>query len=101
MEGSTDLDQPHLQMLTQTRRFIPIRVKDIGPWYAILSFVIKIAVLTNALVIAFTTTFVDKLVYSAFYEVRLSFVCSIDGDRSKESPEGVSLSPSPLAAFST
>ena len=40
-----------------------VRVKSIGIWYRILDAIGKLSVITNALLIAFTTSFVPRLVY--------------------------------------
>lgn len=39
------------------------RVKNIGIWYRILDSIGKLSVITNALIIAFTTEFVPRLFY--------------------------------------
>ncbi|XP_076335634.1 anoctamin-1-like isoform X3 [Tachypleus tridentatus] len=56
-----------------TKRFITLlrrpeaeRVKNIGIWYRILNSVGKISVITNALIIAFTSSFIDKIFYTHF-----------------------------------
>lgn len=41
-----------------------MRSKDIGVWYNILVSISRFAVITNALVIAFTSNFIDRLFYS-------------------------------------
>lgn len=51
------------KLLTQFRRPVPSRAQSIGAWYTILEIVTKIAVITNGLVIAFTSDFIDRLVY--------------------------------------
>lgn len=53
--------------LCETRRCIPMRAKDLGPWFLLLTNVTKIAVLTNGLLIALTTDFVDRLLYIMMY----------------------------------
>lgn len=53
--------------LCETRRCIPSRAKDLGPWFLLLTNVTKIAILTNGLLIAFTTDFVDRILYATVY----------------------------------
>lgn len=38
-------------------------VKNIGIWYRILDTICKLSVITNGMIIAFTTEFVPKLIY--------------------------------------
>lgn len=45
------------------RRPVPQRVTDIGVWYPILGIVGRIAVASNAFIIAFSSHFIPKLVY--------------------------------------
>lgn len=51
------------KLLTHYRRPVSQRVKDIGIWFQILDFIGKLAVVTNAFIIAFTTNFIPELVY--------------------------------------
>jgi hypothetical protein len=46
-----------------SRRAVPKRAEDIGAWYGILDVVSKLAVVTNACLIAFTSDFIPQLVY--------------------------------------
>ncbi|XP_077999893.1 anoctamin-4-like isoform X2 [Glandiceps talaboti] len=48
---------------SQMRRPLAVRAQDIGIWYGILDGVGKIAVVTNAFVIAITSEFIPRLVY--------------------------------------
>lgn len=52
--------------LVHTQRCIPLRSNNLGPWYRLLNIVTKLAVIFNAVMIAFTTQFVDRLVYQRF-----------------------------------
>ncbi|XP_066154106.1 anoctamin-1-like isoform X1 [Euwallacea fornicatus] len=45
------------------RRPVPQRVKNIGVWYRLLAVVGRIAIVSNALIIAFSSHFIPKLVY--------------------------------------
>lgn len=45
------------------RRPVPQRVKNIGVWYSILAIVGRIAVASNAFIIAFSSHFIPQLVY--------------------------------------
>ncbi|CAL4094158.1 unnamed protein product, partial [Meganyctiphanes norvegica] len=51
------------KLLTHYRRPVSQRVKDIGIWFKILDFIGKLAVVTNAFIIAFTSNFIPDLVY--------------------------------------
>ncbi|KAA0203794.1 hypothetical protein HAZT_HAZT008479 [Hyalella azteca] len=53
--------------LTKCRRPRPERVQDIGIWYNILRVITYCAVLTNALVISYTSDFIPRLVYMYGY----------------------------------
>lgn len=45
------------------RRPVPQRVTNIGVWYSILAIVGRIAVVSNAFIIAFSSHFIPKMVY--------------------------------------
>ncbi|XP_050308203.1 anoctamin-1-like isoform X2 [Anthonomus grandis grandis] len=45
------------------RRPVPQRVKNIGVWYNILAVIGRIAIVSNAMIIAFSSNFIPKLVY--------------------------------------
>ncbi len=51
------------KFVKEYRRVLPKRVADIGTWYTLLEMITKIAVITNGLLIAFTTDLIDRLVY--------------------------------------
>ncbi|KAK7067067.1 Anoctamin-1 [Halocaridina rubra] len=51
------------KLLTHFRRPVSQRVKDIGIWFKILDSIGKLAVVTNAFIIAFTSNFIPELVY--------------------------------------
>uniref|UniRef100_A0A914WVY8 Anoctamin n=1 Tax=Plectus sambesii TaxID=2011161 RepID=A0A914WVY8_9BILA len=51
------------KFVVASRRPMPARAKNIGVWTSILDGVSKMAVLTNACVIAFTSDFVPKMLY--------------------------------------
>ncbi|XP_049339963.1 anoctamin-1-like [Astyanax mexicanus] len=55
------------KFVTELRRPVAARAKDIGIWYNILRGVAKIAVIVNAFVISFTSDFVPRLVYQYMY----------------------------------
>ncbi|XP_037551784.1 anoctamin-6 [Nematolebias whitei] len=48
---------------TQFRRFVPEKAQDIGAWQPILQGVAILAVATNAMIIAFTSDMIPRLVY--------------------------------------
>lgn len=55
------------KLLTQFRRPVPTRAQNIGAWFPILEVITRIAVITNGLVIAFTSDFIDRMVYVTVY----------------------------------
>ncbi|CAB1442472.1 unnamed protein product [Pleuronectes platessa] len=55
------------KFITELRRPVAIRAKDIGIWYNILSGMGKFSVIINAFVISFTSDFIPRLVYQYMY----------------------------------
>lgn len=55
------------KILTLHRRPVAQRVKDIGVWYTILDCLGKLSVATNGLIIAFTSDFIPRLIYTLKY----------------------------------
>ncbi|XP_028916825.1 anoctamin-1 isoform X2 [Ornithorhynchus anatinus] len=55
------------KFVTELRRPVAVRAKDIGIWYNILRGVGKFAVIINAFVISFTSDFIPRLVYLYMY----------------------------------
>ncbi|XP_030844356.1 anoctamin-4-like isoform X4 [Strongylocentrotus purpuratus] len=55
------------KFISQLRRPVAKRAQDIGAWYAILVTVGNLSVLTNALVIAFTSEFIPRQVFKYYY----------------------------------
>ncbi|XP_065117655.1 anoctamin-1a isoform X1 [Paramisgurnus dabryanus] len=55
------------KFVTELRRPIAVRAKDIGIWYNLLRGLSKVAVIVNAFVIAFTSDFIPRLVYQYMY----------------------------------
>jgi hypothetical protein len=51
------------KFLTQLRRPLPKKAKDTGIWLSILSAISKLGVISNGLIIAFTSDFIPRLVY--------------------------------------
>ncbi|XP_072247948.1 anoctamin-7 [Leuresthes tenuis] len=51
------------KFVTEYRRPVVERVQDIGIWFSILQFITHVAVLSNAFLIAFTSSFVPRLYY--------------------------------------
>ncbi|RWS06743.1 hypothetical protein B4U79_02864, partial [Dinothrombium tinctorium] len=51
------------KLITETRRPVGERAQDIGIWFDILEFVAQLAVITNALLIAFTSNFLTRMLY--------------------------------------
>ncbi|XP_063715136.1 anoctamin-4-like isoform X2 [Symsagittifera roscoffensis] len=56
------------KFITQLRRPWAQKAEDIGSWYNILSAIAVIAVLTNGLIISFTSSFVDRFYYNHFVD---------------------------------
>uniref|UniRef100_A0A3Q0QZY0 Anoctamin n=1 Tax=Amphilophus citrinellus TaxID=61819 RepID=A0A3Q0QZY0_AMPCI len=55
------------KFVTELRRPIAVKAKDIGIWYNLLRGLSKVAVIVNAFVIAFTSDFIPRLVYQYTY----------------------------------
>lgn len=55
------------KFVTELRRPVAARAKDIGVWYNILSGMGKFSVIINAFVISFTSDFIPRLVYQYVY----------------------------------
>uniref|UniRef100_A0A7N4NI66 Anoctamin n=1 Tax=Sarcophilus harrisii TaxID=9305 RepID=A0A7N4NI66_SARHA len=55
------------KFVTELRRPVAVRAKDIGNWYNILRCLAKLAVIINAFVISFTSDFIPRLVYRYMY----------------------------------
>ncbi|XP_008309870.1 anoctamin-1-like isoform X3 [Cynoglossus semilaevis] len=55
------------KFVTELRRPVAARAKDIGIWYDILRAVAKVAVIINAFVISFTSDFIPRMVYQYMY----------------------------------
>ena len=55
------------KLLVHHRRPVAVRVKDIGVWLQIMEALGRISVFTNALIIAFTSEFIPKLVFMYGY----------------------------------
>uniref|UniRef100_A0A8B9LL23 Anoctamin n=1 Tax=Astyanax mexicanus TaxID=7994 RepID=A0A8B9LL23_ASTMX len=55
------------KFVTEFRRPIGARAKDIGIWYNLLRGLSKVAVIVNAFVISFTSDFIPRLVYQYVY----------------------------------
>lgn len=55
------------KFVTELRRPVAARAKDIGVWYNILSGMGKFSVIINAFVISFTSDFIPRLVYQYMY----------------------------------
>ncbi|XP_061532448.1 anoctamin-1-like [Phycodurus eques] len=57
------------KFVTELRRPVAARAKDIGIWYNILRGVAKVAVIINAFVISFTSDFIPRMVYQYMYSL--------------------------------
>uniref|UniRef100_A0A8C4EFD3 Anoctamin n=1 Tax=Dicentrarchus labrax TaxID=13489 RepID=A0A8C4EFD3_DICLA len=55
------------KFVTELRRPVAARAKDIGIWYNLLRGVAKVAVIINAFVISFTSDFIPRMVYQYMY----------------------------------
>lgn len=52
------------KFVTETRRPVSEKAEDIGVWFDILTILAKLAVVANAFLIAFTSTYIDEVFYS-------------------------------------
>ncbi|KAH8397905.1 hypothetical protein KR222_006049, partial [Zaprionus bogoriensis] len=57
-----------IKMLRFVRRPVGMRARDIGVWHSIMTVVTHIAVASSAMIIAFSTNFIPKLVYRATHD---------------------------------
>lgn len=64
------------KLLLHYRRPIFARVRNIGIWYRILDCISKLSVITNGFIIAFTSDFIPRFVYTLFYSPKKG---SLDG----------------------
>ncbi|XP_042894879.1 anoctamin-5 isoform X2 [Parasteatoda tepidariorum] len=55
------------KLVCSYRRPVGVRVQNIGIWYRILDSIGKLAVLSNAIIIAFTSDMIPRLVYRLYY----------------------------------
>uniref|UniRef100_A0A8C6KGJ9 Anoctamin n=1 Tax=Nothobranchius furzeri TaxID=105023 RepID=A0A8C6KGJ9_NOTFU len=60
------------KFVTEYRRPVVERAQDIGIWFSILQFITHTAVLSNAFLIAFTSSFVPRLYYRYTRDITLS-----------------------------
>ncbi|XP_076354775.1 anoctamin-2-like [Tachypleus tridentatus] len=66
LNNITEIRLDARKFITFLRRPVAERVKNIGIWYRILNSVGKISVITNALIIAFTSSFIEETFYKVF-----------------------------------
>ncbi|XP_076341723.1 anoctamin-2-like [Tachypleus tridentatus] len=66
LNNITEIRLDARKFITLLRRPVAERVKNIGIWYRILNSVGKISVITNALIIAFTSSFIEETFYKVF-----------------------------------
>ncbi|XP_064459416.1 anoctamin-7-like isoform X1 [Ornithodoros turicata] len=59
------------KFVCETRRCVPERAQNIGVWFTILELLTRIAVITNAFLIAFTSDFLTRTVYRYEYNFNL------------------------------
>ena len=55
------------KVLTQLKRPLPKKAQDIGIWLPILNIISKLGVITNGIIIAFTSEFIPRLVYKTYF----------------------------------
>ncbi|CAH8571960.1 unnamed protein product [Dicrocoelium dendriticum] len=60
------------KLVRETRRPLAERAQNIGVWFQILGFLVKLAVISNGFIVAFTSEFLPKLLYK--YEMREDLV---------------------------
>lgn len=63
----TEIRVDSFKFLVESRRVMPQRARNIGIWNGLINFISHFAVLTNGLLIAFSTTFIDKMVYIFYH----------------------------------
>ncbi|XP_006877072.1 PREDICTED: anoctamin-9 [Chrysochloris asiatica] len=56
-----------IKMVRLQQRLVPRKAKDIGTWLQVLETIGVLAVITNGLVIAFTSEFIPRVVYKYYY----------------------------------
>ncbi|KAI6658038.1 Anoctamin-7-like [Oopsacas minuta] len=61
------------------RKVVAIRAADIGIWYSILDTIAKCAVISNAFLIAFTATFIDRASYASINPLGIANYDNLDG----------------------
>lgn len=67
------------------RRPVPERTNDQAVWLSIMQFVTTFSVITNGLIIVFTSTYIDRLVYQYVYtDSDTSSSCSIEDNCSPD-----------------
>ncbi|XP_023316482.1 anoctamin-4 isoform X2 [Trichogramma pretiosum] len=71
------------KMTREARRPLAERVEDIGAWYGILKGITYAAVVSNAFVIAYTSDFIPRTVYSYVYSPSEDLVGYIDSSLSE------------------
>lgn len=59
------------KFVSETRRPVPDRCQDIGVWFLILDTLAQLAVISNAFLIAFTSDFLPRQLYSYMYKNNL------------------------------
>ncbi|CAF0848775.1 unnamed protein product [Brachionus calyciflorus] len=67
------------KVLTQLKRPLPKKAQDIGIWLTILNTISKLGVITNGLIIAFTSEFIPKLVYRFVEFVETEEIVNLEG----------------------
>ncbi|XP_074659830.1 anoctamin-4-like [Tubulanus polymorphus] len=55
------------KFVTRLRRPVAYKKQNIGIWFSVLSGLSRIAVLSNALIIAFTSDFIPRVVFTSYY----------------------------------
>ncbi|KAL3882735.1 hypothetical protein ACJMK2_029046 [Sinanodonta woodiana] len=60
------------KFVTAWKRPLAVRAQDIGIWYGILTGITAIAIVTNAVIIAFTSEFIPRMVFKYFYSNQTS-----------------------------
>lgn len=65
-----------MKIITAFRRPVAQRVKNIGIWYGILDSIGKLSVLTNAVIIAFTSDFIPRTMYYSKHHSMTGYINS-------------------------
>lgn len=94
LNNITEIRSDAMKFITDMRRPVAERIPDIGIWYQILYAISRLAIVSNAFIIALTSDFIPRLVYVYYYSesgdlqgytnFTLSYFRTSDFERDKE-----------------